>query len=170
MIQRLGALEKALIWDIFKTFCFILVTIPVWMSFSISKSASIAKYYDNYYYIEAEYINVPDYKIEKLSDADGLRFVETEDILVSNYSNTLDSYYLLLSSEDNPKDIRININHQVYDLVNYEKVVKNGKTYYILDRNDLIAGSLKYNISLWKNEGADIDANFNYNILVQENI
>ena len=96
--------------------------------------------------------------------------VETQDILVSNYSNTLDSYYLLLSSNDNSDNIRININNRVYNLKDYEQVNKDGKTYYVLDRNDLVANSQKYNISLWQDEGAEDNANFDFDILVQSSL
>ncbi len=170
MIQRLDALQKALIWDIIKTIGIVLVTIPVWFLMNIDQSAAIVDYYDNYYYIQSEMLNHPNYKIERMSDQEGLMFVETQDILVSNYSNTMDTYYLLLSSKDENKDIRININNKVHNLDEYETVNKDGTTYYILDHEDLVGGSHKYNISLWQDEGAKEDVDFSYNFLVQSSI
>ena len=170
MIRRLDVLQKALIWDIIKTIGLVIATIPIWFLMNINKSSAIADYYDDYYYIETEELNHPQYKVEKMSDQEGLMFVETQDIVVSNYSNTLDSYYLLLSSNDDSSNIRININNVVYDLNDYEQISKDGNIYYILDRSDLVAGSFKYNISLWQSEGAKDDANFDYSILVQDTI
>ena len=170
MIQRLDALQKAIIWDIVKTIGLVILTIPVWLLMNADGYAEIAAYYDNYNYIETEMLNHPSYKVEKMSDLQGLRTVETQDILVSNYSNTLDSYYLLLSSNDNSDNIRININNRVYNLKDYEQVNKDGKTYYVLDRNDLVANSQKYNISLWQDEGAEDNANFDFDILVQSSL
>ena len=170
MIQRLDALKKAIIWDIIKTIGLVVFTIPLWLMMNINKSSAIADYYDNYNYIETEMLNNPTYEVKKMSDLEGLKTVETQDILVSNYSNTLDSYYLLLSSNDNGDNIRININNIVYDLKDYEKVTKNGNTYYILDRKDIVASSQKYIISLWQNEGAMDNVNFDYHISVQSSI
>ena len=170
MIQRLDTLRRGLIWDIIKTIGLVIITIPVWLGFNINKYASSAAYYDNYNYIETEMLNNPSYKLENMSDTEGLAFVETKDIIVSNYSNTLDSYYLLLESNDNSDNVRININNIVNDLNEYESTIIDGNTYFILDRNDLVSSSQKYNISLWKCEGADIDANFNYSIIVKDSI
>ena len=170
MIQRLDALKKAIIWDIIKTIGLVVFTIPLWLMMNINKSSAIADYYDNYNYIETEMLNNPTYEVKKMSDLEGLKTVETQDILVSNYSNTLDSYYLLLSSNDNGDNIRININNIVYDLKDYEKVTKNGNTYYILDRKDIVASSQKYIISLWQNEGAMDNVNFDYHISVKSSI
>ena len=170
MIQRLDALQRALIWDIIKTVGVVVATIPIWFFMNINKSAAIADYYDNYCYIEAEELNHPVYKLEKMSDLEGLMYVETQDILVSNYSRTLDSYYLLLSSNDDSDNVRININNIVNNLNDFEKINKDGNTYYILEHTDLVAGSHKYNISLWQKEGADEDVNFDYLISVQNSI
>ena len=170
MIQRLDALKKALIWDIIKTIGIVIITIPIWFLMSTNESLAVADYYDDYSYLETEMLNNPTYEVREMSDLEGLKTVETQDIIVSNYSNTLDSYYLLLSTNDDVEDIRININNIVYNLNDYESITKDGNTYYILDRKDIVAGSLKYNISLWQKEGADNDVNFDYHISVQSSI
>lgn len=165
-MNRCDKLIKDLYKDIFITIGIVLATIPLWWGFDTSEAYNIAKYYDNYDYITYEIVNPTDHNIEMLSDTEGLAFVETEDIEVYNFSNTEDDYYLLVKTNCDVDNIRINVNNEVKFLTDYESFKDDSNTYYILDYSSLVAGNYRYNVSLWCMEDT-FNNNIDYELLVK---
>jgi len=161
-VKNLNNLEKTLYKDIFMTVFLVLVSIPIWLNFSVSALAAEANYYDNYNYVKYEFLNEASKTLLTYTDSEALRKCETQDILIYNYSNTLDNYSLLLkirkNSSVNLDQIKINVNYQIDYLNNYHVYEDAENYYFVIDSNDIVASSQKYIISMW-----NIDNNLTYN-------
>ena len=161
--------KKSIYKDIFMTILFVLITIPIWLSVDTS-ALEIAKEYDNYSYLEYEFLNNPEYSLEPVSDDYAMHYYETKDILIYNYSNTVEAYSVLLKldKDTNIDDLKINMNYQIDYLNNYFSYEDNNYRYFVLANDKIVASSQKYILSIWNAEDAQINdyANLDYEIMV----
>lgn len=170
MIKRLDDMQKYLYKDIIITIILIIISIPLWIFFDSHNISKIVIDNNDYNYINYQELNNPKYLIEPMSDIEGLHFVETKDIIVSNYSNTEDEYYLILKTNNViSNNTRININNKVEYLNSYDKVIKNEGIYYILDYETIVASSQKYVVSLWNSEESN-EENISFDISIVNSI
>ena len=124
-------------------------------------------------FIQYEFLNSPSYTLLPVTDEYALKYIETQDIVVYNTSNTSDEYVLMLkvNERNNIDNLKININYKVSYLKEYTSFYKEGSNYYILDSNSLIAGSKKYNISLWNTDGDEKEVDIlDHNFIVSNQI
>lgn len=160
-MKKLNELKRKIYLDIFFTVCLVLISIPLWQSFSIFTFDDLASRYENYNYIEYEFLNEVQFQNVVMSDNNALKNIETQDIVVSNYYSVPDDYILLLKINKtdilaNPK-MKININYQINYLDNF-KHYEDGIYYvYILDTNSLMENSQKYIISMWNDESYNVE-------------
>ena len=168
-MKKLGNLEKELYKDIFLTILFVILSIPLWLNFGLSVSAQEAALYDNYDFVQYEFLNNASTIIYSYEDADALRKCETQDILVYNDSNTVDTYSLILKIEKNTdvnlNDLRINVNYDVDYLNNYHVYEDAKSYYYVIDSGSIVAAAQKYVISMW-NTNYQASNNLHYEFIV----
>ena len=163
--------EKSLYKDILFTILFVLISIPIWLNFDIS-ALEAAKMYDNYNYIEYEFLNEPSYSLNPVNDDYAMRNLETQDLIVYNNSNTKNDYSLVLkvdkSSTAKTDKLKINVNYQISYLKDYYSYEDNNSIYYVLDSNNIVANSQKYIISMWNDENAIVKSDdiLNYKFMV----
>lgn len=126
----------------------IFITIPIWDGFEVNDMQEIAEYYDNYYYIDYEITN-------------------DNTIRLSNDSNTLEDYYLVLViDEEKQKDVNISkiiVNGEEKNVNNLEVINKKNKNYIIIDKGSLVAAEKTYELNILNTENI-------YEIKVVENI
>lgn len=155
-MKKLISLEKSLYKDIVLTLALVLFSIPVWLNFNVNSFALEAEKYDNYNYIQYEFLNVVTSSLMTYEDKDALLECETNDILVYNYSNTTENYSVLLKiakdSDVNLDAIRINVNYNITNLNEYDSYEDLNNYYYIIDTAQLVASSQKYVISMWNSD------------------
>ncbi len=164
-MKKLNELKRKIYLDIFFTICLVLISIPLWQSFSIFTFDDIESRYENYNYIEYEFLNEVQFQNVVMADNIALKNIETQDIVVSNYYSVPDNYILLLKINkmdihENPH-IKININYQVNYLDNFKRYEDGIYYMYILDTNSLMENSQKYVISLWNDENYNVEKNNN---------
>lgn len=171
-MKKIKNLEIALIREILFTIFAVLLSIPFWLNFDIASAAEIAKSYDNYYYISYELLNSVDYDLKPVSDSYAIHNVETQDIVVYNNSNTIQDYSLVLKVNKNDySNVKINVNYDITYLDNYNRLEDTDNYYYILDSDKLVAGSKKYVISMWNDEGTiNNNSSFDYELYVENPI
>ena len=111
--------------------CFL--SYETWNLFDTSEMASIASYYDDYYYIEDE--------IEK----DG----SVSYVSLLNNSNTKEDYYLVI---DNTDILEVYINDVLYNVDDLN--IKDN--YIILDHSSLVNGNITYKINIVGNDNYQV--------------
>lgn len=111
--------------------CFL--SYETWNLFDTSEMASIASYYDDYYYIEDE--------IEK----DG----SVSYVSLLNNSNTKEDYYLVI---DNMNIKEVYINDVLYNVDDLN--IKDN--YIILDHSSLVNGNITYKINIVGNDNYQV--------------
>ena len=111
--------------------CFL--SYETWNLFDTSEMASIASYYDDYYYIEDE--------IEK----DG----SVSYVSLLNNSNTKEDYYLVI---DNTDILEVYINDILYNVDDLN--IKDN--YIILDHSSLVNGNITYKINIVGNDNYQV--------------
>ena len=170
-MNRINRLKWLLYKDIIITILLVIISIPIWLSFDLTELEE-AKKYDNYNYINYELLNNPHYTLVSVSDDYGLRNIETQDIVVYNYTNANATYTLVLrinkNSTINIDNIRLNVNHDVQSLNNYRFYEDNDYYYYIIDSDRIQGSSQKYALSMWNDENykQDVNNEFNYDFLI----
>ena len=161
--------KKSIYKDIFITILFVLISIPIWLSVDTS-ALDIAKIYDNYSYLEYEFLNNPKYSLNPVSDEYAMQYYETKDILIYNYSNTSQDYSVLLKIDKKTdiNNLKINVNYQIDYLNNYYSYTDNDYQYFVLANEQIVADSQKYILSIWNDENASINdyAYLDYEIMI----
>lgn len=118
-------------------------TIPLWNRIDTSEESAIAKYYDNYYYV--------DYSVKDLNDV--------SHITLSNASNTNEEYNLVMKVKNNTnvdlKNISINVNGVEEIISNYRIISKGAYNYVLLDRSEIVANTTTYDIKVNDNKTLD---------------
>ena len=147
-------LERKLYKDLFLNIILVILSIPLWLNFGVDASAQEAQYYDDYNYIQYEFLNKPNTTaISAYDDTLALIECETQDILIYNDSNTVDKYSLVLKINKDTKldlnKIKINVNYNVDFLSNYHVYDDALSYYYVIDSDLIAASSQKYVISMW---------------------
>ena len=171
MKNTISDVQKSLYKDIIINILFILVSIPLWLSFDIS-ALETAKMYDNYNYVEYEFLNAPTYSLNPVSDEYAIRNIETQDLIVYNNSNTNENYALVLkinkNSTANIDKLKINVNYQISYLKDYSSYEDDKNTYYVIAQDNIVANSQKYVLSMWNDETADVNNNdtLNYEFMI----
>ncbi len=170
-VNRINRLKISIYKDILITLFLVLVSIPIWLSFDLTELEE-AKKYDNYNYINYEYLNNPHYTLMSVSDDYGLKNIETQDIVVYNYTKADATYTLVLridkNSTINIEDIRLNVNFEVQALTNYRFYEDSKYYYYIIDSDSIQGSSQKYVLSMWNAENIEQDINktFDYDFVI----
>ncbi len=170
-MNRINRLKISIYKDILITLFLVLVSIPIWLSFDLTELEE-AKKYDNYNYINYEYLNNPHYTLMSVSDDYGLKNIETQDIVVYNYTKADATYTLVLridkNSTINIEDIRLNVNFEVQALTNYRFYEDSKYYYYIIDSDSIQGSSQKYVLSMWNAENIEQDINktFDYDFVI----
>ena len=169
-MKNIISLERKLYKDIIITILFVILSIPLWLNFGLSASASTAEYYANYNFVKYEFLNEPVSKLLAYTDEDALRKCETQDIIIYNESNTIDNYSLILkikkNENNNLKDIRINVNYEVDYLNKYHYYEDVESYYYVIDSNEIVASSQKYIISMWDSNIENSNNSLEYEFVV----
>lgn len=167
-MKNIISLERKLYKDIFLTIFLVILSIPLWLNFGVSASASTAQSFDNYNYIKYEFLNKASKVINYYQDDDALRNLETQDILVYNDSNTVDTYSLILKIGKDTKtdleNIKINVNYNIDYLNNYHVYEDAESYYYVIDANSIVATAHKYVISMWSD--TQIENSFDYEFVI----
>ena len=170
-MKRINRLRVSLYKDILFTIILVLISIPIWLSFNISELED-AKKYDNYNYINYEYLNNPKHEIVSVSDDYALRNIETQDLIVYNYTKADANYSLVLKIDKLSTlvidDIKLNVNYDINYLKDFKYYEDNDYYYYIIDSDHLKGDSQKYILSMWNDKKEALDSNntFNYEFII----
>ena len=170
-MKRINRLRVSLYKDILFTIILVLISIPIWLSFNISELED-AKKYDNYNYINYEFLNNPKREIVSVSDDYALRNIETQDLIVYNYTKVDANYSLVLKidklSTIAVDDIKLNVNYNINYLKNFKYYEDNDYYYYIIDSDHLKGDSQKYILSMWNDKKETLGSNntFNYEFII----
>ena len=170
-MERIRKLKVSLYKDILLTIIVVLISIPIWLSFNISELED-AKKYDNYNYINYEYLNNPKHEIVSVSDDYALRNIETQDLIVYNYTKADANYSLVLKIDKLSTlvidDIKLNVNYDINYLKDFKYYEDNDYYYYIIDSDHLKGDSQKYILSMWNDKKEALDSNntFNYEFII----
>jgi len=158
MGEMVKELEMSLYRDIIFMVAVIIFTGALWLNIDLTPFKLEAEKYANYNYIAYEMLNDATNTLSVASDKEALRSIETQDILVYNYSNTEDDYSVVLkvgkSENFSSENIKININYDIKYLNAFDYYEDNNYYYYVLERAFLVADSRKYVISMWYDESA----------------
>lgn len=172
-MNNLIGYQRYLVMDIIITIIIVLITIPIWMTFDMTSYASEAKSYDNYSYIDYEFLNDKvEYNLKPTSDKDGLLNIKTQNLVVYNTSNTPDDYQLILKINkfQNIDNLKINVNNIIDNITSYNHYEKGNYKYFILDEKKITGETKKYVISLWNSENATYnEENLDYELLIDNN-
>lgn len=154
-MKRINRLKVSLYKDILFTIILVLISIPIWLSFDISELKE-AKKYDDYNYINYEFLNNPTYTLASVSDDYALRNIETQDLIVYNYTKADANYSLVLKINKQSTavidDIKLNVNYDVNYLKDFKYYEDSNYYYYIIDSDHLQGDSQKYILSMWNDE------------------
>lgn len=163
-MERIYKLRKSIYLDIIKNIMLVLLSIPLWLNFSVNAKEVLSNINNNHY-INYEVLNKPEHVINYSEDNIALRTIETEDIVVYNDHYTADCYALLLRTDkdNNIDDIKININFEVNDLNSFVSFESGNYKYIVLDEASLEASSFKYNLSLWSSKAS---SNISYDFII----
>ena len=155
-MKEIAELKKCLYKDILLTIFVVLISIPIWLNFDVADASMVASSYDNYNYIGFEMLNDAKNDLKPSSDSYAMNNVETQDIMVYNYSNTNCEYKLILKINKNVEtdNIKINVNYDVDYLSSYPKIESGDYNVFIIDNDYIKASSRKYIISMWMAEEA----------------
>ena len=170
-MKRINRLRVSLYKDILFTLILVLISIPIWLSFNI-RELEDAKKYDNYNYINYEYLNNPKHEIVSASDDYALRNIETQDLIVYNYTKADANYSLVLKIDKLSTlvidDIKLNVNYTISYLKDFKYYEDNDYYYYIIDSDHLKGDSQKYILSMWNDKKEVLDSNntFNYEFII----
>lgn len=128
--------------EIISMILIIFITIPIWDAFKVNEMQEVAKYYDNYYYI--------DYEVTNNENNNTVRLF--------NESYTTEKYYLVLVVDDeltkNVNDTKIIVNGEEKNVNNFKVINKNNKTLIIIDKGSLVAAEKIYNIDILNNKNS----------------
>ena len=149
-MKRVNKLRISLYKDIFMTLLLVLVSIPIWLSFDVS---DIPKE-DNH--IRYSVLNNPQYMLDSVSDEYALRNIETQDIIVSNYTNNDIGYSLVLKIDKKStiqiEDIKLNVNYSISYLRDFISYEDTDYYYFIIDSDHIQGDSQTYILSMWNDE------------------
>lgn len=161
-MKKINYLKKSLYKDIVFTILFVLVSIPIWLTFDVSELEE-AKKYDNYNYVNYEFLNSPVHTLESVSDDYALRNIETSDLVVYNYTMADASYSLVLKidkkSTASLNNIKLNVNFEISYLTDLPSYEDDDYYYYVIDSSRVQGSSQKYALSMWNDENNKLDSN-----------
>ena len=170
-MKRIDRLIRSLYKEIFLTIIMVLISIPIWLSFDIDELIESNKY-DNYNYVNYEFLNTPSYTLASVSDEYALKNIETQDLVVYNYTKADAPYSLVLKIDKSSTvvidSIKLNVNSNINYLKDFASYEDNNYYYYVLDTDHLQGTSQKYALSMWNEKDSIQDNNsyFNYEFVV----
>ena len=170
-MKRINRLKVSLYKDILFTIFLVIISIPIWLSFDV-KTLKEAKKYENYNYINYEFLNNPTYTLASVSDDYALRNIETQDIIVYNYTKADADYSLVLKIDKQSTvvidNIRLNVNYNINYLKDFKSYEDSNYYYFIIDSDHIQGDSLKYVLSMWNDEDKEQNTNntFDYEFII----
>ena len=170
-MKKYNKIRMSLYKDIFITILLIIVSIPIWLSFDVSE-LQIAKNNINQKYINYEFLNSPKYTLASVSDEYALTNIETQDLVVYNYTMANASYSLVLKIDKKSTaiidDIKLNVNHDVNYLKDFDYYEDSDYYFYIIDSDSIQGTSQVYTLSMWNDEKntQSINKTFDYEFIV----
>lgn len=151
-MKDIRKLKMSLYKEIFLTLLFVLGSIPLWLNFNMDETAKIAKSYANYKYVNYELLedNVT-YALAPMSDEDAYYTADIANVIVYNNSNTEEDYTVYLIFEDTIETdyLKISINENITYLKDFDYEVKDGKRYYTIVKDNIVASKENYQIYMW---------------------
>lgn len=155
-MKEFKKLERSLYLDILGTIIFVIASIPIWLNFNQDELYKVAKSYENYKYVNYELVNGATYALAPMSDEDAYFTSQIANVIVYNTSNTAEDYTLYLIFEDSIKtdSLKISVNENISYLKDYQYEVKDGKRYYTIVKDNIVANKENYQIYMWNDINA----------------